>query len=89
MIIPLMTLYGHKSSVHAVAFSPDGKRIVSGSYISAKLWDAATGAELMTLPADDSVLCTVFSPDGAIIAGGHLGGLYYSVEIELFQIEED
>ena len=35
---------GHRSSVSAVAFSPDGKKVLTGSVDNtAKLWDAATG----------------------------------------------
>lgn len=38
---------GHSSEVSAVAFSPDGKRIVTGSTQGRlKIWDAATGAEV-------------------------------------------
>jgi WD40 repeat protein len=34
----------------SVAFSPNGQRIVTGSYDgTAKLWDAASGKELLTL----------------------------------------
>ena len=34
----------------SVAFSPDGKRIVSGSNDKTlKVWDAATGQEMLTL----------------------------------------
>ena len=34
----------------AVAFSPDGQRIVTGSQDqTAKVWDAASGKELLTL----------------------------------------
>ena len=40
-----MTLIGHDGGVNTVAFSPDGKRIVSGSDDRlVKIWDVATGA---------------------------------------------
>jgi hypothetical protein len=46
----LLTLSGHERWVSSVAFSPDGKRIVSGSEDDTlKVWDASTGKELMTL----------------------------------------
>ncbi|MBA7686584.1 Serine/threonine-protein kinase PknD [subsurface metagenome] len=46
----LMTLRGHTDEVRGVAVSPDGKRIASGSMDKTiKVWNAATGAELMTL----------------------------------------
>src|SRR2546423_2260188 len=46
----LQTLEGHSSLVSAVAFSPDGKRLVSASYDQTiRLWDATTGAALQTI----------------------------------------
>ena len=39
----LNTLEGHSANVTSVAFSPDGNRIVSGSYDSTvRVWDAAS-----------------------------------------------
>jgi len=42
------TLHGHSKksgAVEAVAFSPDGKQVISGSEdMSVKIWDAETGA---------------------------------------------
>jgi len=41
------TLTGHTEEVNEVAFSPDGKRVVSGSDDKlVKIWDVATGAEV-------------------------------------------
>ena len=41
------TLKGHAYSVLSVAFSPDGKHIVSGSQDNlVKVWDAETGGEV-------------------------------------------
>jgi len=38
-----LTLYGHSSPVRSVSFSPDGKRIVSGSYDNTlKVWDISS-----------------------------------------------
>jgi tetratricopeptide (TPR) repeat protein len=56
-----------------VAFSPDGQRIVTGSDDhTAKVWEAATGRELLTLKGHSSgVTSAAFSPDGQrIVTGG-------------------
>ena len=43
----LNTLNGHSSRVIYVAFSPDGTRIMSGSYDKTlQLWDALTGCDI-------------------------------------------
>tara|TARA_B100000029_G_scaffold376681_1_gene371284 strand:- start:191 stop:391 length:201 start_codon:yes stop_codon:yes gene_type:complete len=42
----LHTLKGHTGYVNSVAFSPDGQRIVSGSWDkSVKIWDASEQTE--------------------------------------------
>ena len=45
------TLRGHEDAVNAVAFSPDGKRVVSGSRDNiVKIWDTATEAVVSPNP---------------------------------------
>ncbi len=67
-----LTLLGHKGAVWSVAFSPDGKHLVSGGQDgTVKVWDAATGQELLTLKGHTSPVRSVaFSPDGNRIATG-------------------
>jgi WD40 repeat protein len=43
----VLALTGHHSQVRAVAFSPDGRRALTGSYDgTARIWDTATDREL-------------------------------------------
>jgi WD40 repeat protein len=63
--LDLMTMKGHKGDIYSVAYSPDGKRIVTGSTDkTAKVWDVQTGQELMTLRGHSNLVNAVaFSPD--------------------------
>ncbi|KAL0960311.1 hypothetical protein HGRIS_011937 [Hohenbuehelia grisea] len=66
-------LKGHSSIVTSVAFSPDGTRIVSGSYDSKiRVWDASTGHPTMPPLEGHSqeVTSVAFSPDGTRIVSG-------------------
>ncbi|KAI0340395.1 WD40 repeat-like protein [Trametopsis cervina] len=68
-------LLGHSGNVHAIAFSPDGKTIVSGSDdFSIRLWSTATGQPIgqHLLGYAGVVLSIAFSPDGTkIVSGSH------------------
>jgi WD40 repeat protein len=68
----LATLTAHTDNVHAIAYSPDGTRFVSGSNDKTlKIWDAASGAELATLSGHtDWVSDVAYSPDGTRIVSG-------------------
>ena len=66
------TLVGHAALVWSVGVQRDGNRILTGSWDkTAKVWDAATGQELLTLKGHNSwVLSVAFSPDGKRIVTG-------------------
>ena len=65
-------LAGHTGLVRAVAFSPDGTRVLTGSQDStARLWDAATGKLVATLAGHKaSVLAVAFSRDETRVVTG-------------------
>ncbi|PVH71123.1 vegetative incompatibility protein HET-E-1 [Cadophora sp. DSE1049] len=68
----LQALEGHTNAVTSVAFSSDGKQVVSGSVDeTVRLWDAATGAALQMLEGHTSEVTSVaFSPDGKQVVSG-------------------
>ncbi|MDE0483882.1 MAG: trypsin-like peptidase domain-containing protein [Candidatus Poribacteria bacterium] len=68
----LNTIVGHTEKVLGVAFSPDGRTLVSGGYDNIiHLWDVWTGKSKKTLTGHTRGVSTVaFSPDGKILASG-------------------
>lgn len=60
---PMRTIRANASSV---AFSPDGQRAISCSFLERRiqLWDLQTGKELLNIPASEQVRSVAFTPDG-------------------------
>jgi WD40 repeat protein len=58
-------------------FSPDGRRLVSASADNTvKVWDTATGQELLTLRGQGGLVWSVaISPDGQRIASANQDGI--------------
>ncbi|MGH7172634.1 MAG: sigma-70 family RNA polymerase sigma factor [Gemmataceae bacterium] len=71
----------HGDFVHALAYSPDGKRIVTtGVGRALVLWDAATGKELRVFPSRGQPRSVAFSPDGKLIATTQRTGQLWDVD---------
>ncbi len=71
------TLRGPRAVVLSLAFSPDGRALVSGGGLWSQfgeviVWDVATGAERLSLHGNaEWVECVTFSPDGrTLVTGG-------------------
>jgi WD40 repeat protein len=69
----LRTLRGHRYPINAIAFSSDGRRVLSGSNDrTGKLWEVPSGRLLRTLNTEFWVTGVALSPDGgsALVAAG-------------------
>ncbi|RXW15519.1 hypothetical protein EST38_g10337 [Candolleomyces aberdarensis] len=69
----LFELQGHRSWVRVVTISPDGKRIVSGSWDDTiQIWDMETGVQVgePLLGHGDTINSVAISPDGKLIVSG-------------------
>jgi WD40 repeat protein len=69
----LGSLHGHLNAAFGIAFSPDGRRLIStsGGNEAVKIWDVGTQQELLTLPGRGSFLHQAsWSADGNTIIVG-------------------
>jgi WD40 repeat protein len=69
----LLAVRAHLADVRGVTWSPDGRRLATGSEDhTIKIWDAETGEELLTLRGGDEGWITElsWSLDGSILAAG-------------------
>jgi WD40 repeat protein len=57
------------ASANVVAFSPDGKRLATGSGPGVELWDLAGRRKVGSFPLEKAARSLAFSPDGKTLAG--------------------
>src|SRR5258708_5526757 len=71
---------GHREWIWGVAFSSDGKYILTGSYDKpARLWDVQTGQELRRFAGfTGAVAAVAFSPDGKSVL---IGSYDYTAQV--------
>jgi len=74
--MPLKEFTGHKGKVTSLAFSPDSRRIVTGSWDeTVREWDVASGKELKSMSWKIGKISSLsYAPDGTRIAAGSTAG---------------
>ncbi|MFC1714746.1 caspase family protein [Candidatus Poribacteria bacterium] len=86
LVLPI----GHTKAVTSVAFSPDGRYILSGSNgTTAKLWEVATGREVRSFSGHQHHVWSVaFSPDGHHVLSGSWDGWLNLWEVSTGQVTQ-
>jgi eukaryotic-like serine/threonine-protein kinase len=71
---PLAFYHGSLFDVYQVEFSPDGMTLASSGRGPSRLWDVATGKQLLEIDSADIAVTLSFSPDGKRLAVGTVLG---------------
>jgi WD40 repeat protein/serine/threonine protein kinase len=89
-VVARFTLRTDQTPRTAVAFTPDGQRLVSLTERTCKLWELVEGKELLSLPVGGKGFpAAAFSPDGRCLAASGLRGaevLDGGADLQLFSL---
>lgn len=82
-------LIAHRSPILRIAYSPDGRKIVTAAAErTIKVFDAATLDELAILDGQsDWVMSLAFSPDGSRLAAGRFDGSLSTYDSEHYRVQ--
>jgi eukaryotic-like serine/threonine-protein kinase len=89
--VPVRRLQGHTGPVHNVRFTPDGRRLVSGSGWpqgdgTVRVWDVESGRERNRVTVPGSVHSLDLTPDGRFALVGLSTGQVLYLEVETGQV---
>jgi WD40 repeat protein len=80
-------LPGHDGPVQAVAFDPDGTKLVSGGIDgTVRVWDLATRKGRVLFRSDEAINAVEFSPDGRRLAVGSTDEFLYLLDAETGEV---
>jgi WD40 repeat protein/predicted Ser/Thr protein kinase len=72
--LEVVPLTGHKGPVLSVQYRADGARVITAGHDgTARVWDAATGKQLLLLPGNVTRTSAWFTGDDRIVTGGEDG----------------
>jgi WD40 repeat protein len=75
---PIRVLHGTHYDVHSVTFSPNGQWLASGRQYPTNgqivIWDLLNTKSDIVAPNQNGAWAVAFSPDGDVLASGHLDG---------------
>ncbi|QSV73638.1 MAG: WD40 repeat domain-containing protein [Aphanizomenon flos-aquae KM1D3_PB] len=77
------TLQGHSNWVNAIALTPDGQTLISGSDDNTiKIWDLATRKEIATFTGESPITCCAVASDGVTIVAGEKSGRLHFLRLQ-------
>ena len=78
----LHSLEGHTGAVNAVALSPDGRTIVSGSWDhTIRAWNLTSGKSCVLFWSDAAIFSLALSGDGQLLACGDVSGRVWLFDV--------